>query len=264
VKIALIADIHEDAESLKQALTLIEKEKCDEVICLGDILGYSFARANYQQTRNASECISLIRSNCTKVLLGNHDLFHLGKLPAYGYGFDYPENWYALGPEEKLRLSNGRVWNYTDDYPLQLSEREKAYLWDLPEFLIHENAGIKILLSHFLYPNFTGYEWNPDGKKKMFDMHFGFLRQNSCQLSICGHTHIEGLGIFYDPQRDIYSKIFKGYRFYHYGKRKIKSRYCSITIPALADNKQANGFAIYNSEDHTINTVSLNINRRFV
>ncbi len=265
MKIAVISDIHEDVVSLKRALKVIEIEKCDQIICLGDILGYPFLRGKYEATRNASECISIIRKNCSIVLCGNHDLFHIGKLPQYRAGFKFPDNWYDLTPEEKTHISLGKVWNYSDDYAVKLSEKEIGYLQSLPEFVIKDIGEKKLLFSHYVYPNFTGTVSTKYDDDREIKGHFGFLRQKECELSICGHMHIEGLGVCYESEAGLFSKIFKGFMYYSYGEKKLnRNRLNCLTIPALADNSQVNGFAIYNSTEFSINALSLNTNRRFI
>jgi predicted phosphodiesterase len=264
VKTAFITDIHEDIVSLKKALKMIEREKCDQIICLGDILGYPFMRARYVDTRSVSECISLIRSNCSLVLLGNHDIFHLRKFPTHLSGFRFPQNWYELTPEEKTATSGGRVWNYSDDYAVELSEVEAAYMESLPEYAVTAIGSKKVLLSHFIYPNFTGYVSRNNGDNKAMGAHFEWLRDNSCDLSICGHMHIEGLGISYEPDDTLLSRLFRGFMYYSYGPKSLKNKRCTITVPALADNSQVNGFAVFDSSDLTINALSLNTNRRFI
>jgi len=64
MRIAIISDIHSNLEALQTALHAIGKEKVDETICLGDIVGYG---------ANPNECIDLIREITPHVLLGNHD-----------------------------------------------------------------------------------------------------------------------------------------------------------------------------------------------
>jgi predicted phosphodiesterase len=264
VKTALIADIHEDIVSLKKALKLIEREKCDQIICLGDILGYPFRRAKYESTKNASECITLIKQTCSAVLLGNHDVFHTKKIPKNISGFKYPANWYDLSPEEKTRVSAGKVWNYSDDYSVELSEKELEYLHSLPEFVMKNTGESKILYSHFVYPNFTGSVCSYQGDGRKIREHFNFLNENSCKLSFCGHMHIEGIGIYYEPGDNIFSQLFKGFDYYSFGERKLKDKNCCISIPALADNGQVNGFAIFDSKNFSVNALSLNTNRRFI
>ncbi len=264
MKIAIISDIHEDIVSLKKALNLIEIEKCDHIICLGDILGYPFDRAKYESTKNASQCISLIKDNCSTVLLGNHDIFHLKKIPQFHSDFDFPENWYELSPKRKTEYGKGKVWNYSDDYPSIINEKEFHYLNSLPEFIVKECDGISFLLSHFLYPNFSGYVSTFYGEEKRIKDHLIYQHENSCNLSICGHMHIEGLGIYYDSQDGFFSKLFDSFRYYSYGEKKLKNKNCCVTIPALADNGQVNGFAVFDTQNYSINAISLNTNRRFI
>ena len=64
MKYAIISDIHSNLEALQKAFEIIDKEKVDEIICLGDIVGYG---------ANPNECIDLVRSRCSTIILGNHD-----------------------------------------------------------------------------------------------------------------------------------------------------------------------------------------------
>ncbi|KAF0130332.1 MAG: phosphoesterase [Bacteroidetes bacterium] len=264
MRIALISDIHEDIESLKKALAMIEREKCDQIICLGDILGFPYSRAKYEKTRDAAACIDLIKRNCSDILLGNHDIFHLKKFPLYHNGFLFPPDWYQLSAEEKNSASNGKVWNYADDCPTLLDESDSFFLSHLPEFLIKSFGNHKVLFSHFVFPNFTGYVSSFYGEGKKLLDHFEFLDQNDCRVSICGHMHMEGMGIFNAPNDGLFSQLFPGFNYFSFGEKKIKNKVCTITIPALADNGQVNGFAIYDSNNLSINAVSLNTNRRFI
>ena len=64
MRIAIISDIHSNLEGLEKTLDLIKKRTIDEIICLGDIIGYG---------ANPNECIDLVRQATPLVLLGNHD-----------------------------------------------------------------------------------------------------------------------------------------------------------------------------------------------
>jgi predicted phosphodiesterase len=264
VRIAFLTDIHEDAVSLKKALRLIEREKCDQVVCLGDILGFPYLRGKYESTRDVHECISLVRQHCSLVVAGNHDLFHLRKFPKYAAGFRFPGNWYELSPQEKTLVGGHKVWSYADDYPVMLDDNELEFLNKLPEYSFMLIGGYKVLVSHYVYPNFTGYMLSGRNEKKKILEHFHFMQQNDCDLSICGHMHIEGIGLHYVPAEGVLSKFFNGYDYYSFGTKRLKNKNCSISIPALADNGQVNGFAIFDTADYSINAVSLNTNRRFI
>lgn len=264
MRIAFISDIHEDAVSLKKALRLIEREKCDQIVCLGDITGYPYLRGKYEATRNLSECIALIRQNCSVVVLGNHDFFHLQKFPRYRCGFRFREDWYKLTAKEKKQLAGDKVWNYSDDYPATISEQEALYLSDLPEFVIQSFGGIKILISHYIFPNFSGYMLIQKNKSKPIKEHFRFMQTQDCRLSIFGHLHMEGIAMHYEPREGTFNRLFNGFDYYSFGEKKLKEKPCCISIPALADNGQVNGFTILDTNDQTINALSLNVNRRFI
>ena len=64
MRFAFISDIHANLEALEAVLNDIKGQNIDEVICLGDIVGYG---------ANPNECIELIKNRCPETLLGNHD-----------------------------------------------------------------------------------------------------------------------------------------------------------------------------------------------
>jgi len=64
MKYAIISDIHSNLEALTKALEIIDQRSVDEIICLGDIVGYG---------ANPNECLALIRQQCKTVIKGNHD-----------------------------------------------------------------------------------------------------------------------------------------------------------------------------------------------
>ncbi len=64
MRLAIISDIHGNVEALTTTLDLINTRSVDEVVCLGDVVGYG---------ANPNECLALVRERCTVILLGNHD-----------------------------------------------------------------------------------------------------------------------------------------------------------------------------------------------
>jgi predicted phosphodiesterase len=71
MKIALVSDIHANIEALEAVLSDIKSRNVDEILCLGDIVGYG---------ANPNECIELVKESCSLVLLGNHDAAAVGLL----------------------------------------------------------------------------------------------------------------------------------------------------------------------------------------
>lgn len=71
MRYAFISDIHANLEALEAVFDDIDTQKIDEVICLGDIVGYG---------ANPNECVDLVVSRCPIILLGNHDAAAIDQL----------------------------------------------------------------------------------------------------------------------------------------------------------------------------------------
>ena len=65
-RIAVISDVHGNYPALKAVIEDIDNNNVDEVVCLGDVVGY-YCQVN--------ECIDLIRDKEIHCLLGNHDYY---------------------------------------------------------------------------------------------------------------------------------------------------------------------------------------------
>ncbi len=64
MKYVIISDIHGNIEALNTVIPIIEGEKPDRIICLGDIVGYG---------ASPSDCLKKIREIADIVVAGNHD-----------------------------------------------------------------------------------------------------------------------------------------------------------------------------------------------
>src|SRR3990167_6839955 len=64
MKYAIISDVHSNLEALECTLEEIHKRKVDQIICLGDVVGYG---------ANPSECLELVRGASCEMVMGNHD-----------------------------------------------------------------------------------------------------------------------------------------------------------------------------------------------
>jgi len=121
---ALISDIHSNIEALTAVWEDIEKKGCDEVYCLGDIVGYG---------PDPEECIDLVMTKCRVCTMGNHD-FGVVKMP---FGF----NRFARASIEwtKDRLKPGllsikkkKIWKWIDNLPHTHEEDDISYLHASP------------------------------------------------------------------------------------------------------------------------------------
>lgn len=66
---AILSDVHSNLEALDAVLKDIRKRKINEILFLGDAVGYG---------PNPNECIELLKDKCTVLLAGNHDWGVLG------------------------------------------------------------------------------------------------------------------------------------------------------------------------------------------
>jgi predicted phosphodiesterase len=62
--LAIISDIHSNIEALHAVVEDIRAKDIDNIVCLGDVIGYG---------PNPKECIDLVRAVCRFTLKGNHD-----------------------------------------------------------------------------------------------------------------------------------------------------------------------------------------------
>lgn len=84
MKYGIISDIHGNIEALEASLGSLEKEGVDEIICLGDIVGYG---------ANPEECVNIVRKVAKASILGNHDAAVAGRMD---YSFYYDAARHAL------------------------------------------------------------------------------------------------------------------------------------------------------------------------
>lgn len=248
MKLALISDIHEDIVNLKLALHKIEKLQCDEIVCLGDISGFSVPHYRYFDTRDAHECLRLVRENCKIVIMGNHDLQAAERLPANCTGFDFPENWYSLDYHKRKKLGYKKVWLYDHDEldPLYTAE-DKTYLSTLPEIETMEVKGQKLLFSHYIFPNLSGsllqFYHQPDEYQK----HLDFIEERDSKLSFGGHFHTGGLTIA--TREKLLHKNFR--------RKYFPEETAAILVPSIAGNKMNNGFCIFDSDEDSIRAMRI-------
>ncbi|MBI3193356.1 MAG: metallophosphoesterase family protein [Ignavibacteriae bacterium] len=64
MRVAIISDIHSNLEALNTAFSVIAVKNVDEIICLGDVVGYG---------PNPNECVEVVLKHTQHIILGNHD-----------------------------------------------------------------------------------------------------------------------------------------------------------------------------------------------
>jgi predicted phosphodiesterase len=250
MKIAFISDIHEDYANLMRVVKLIGKYRCEEVICLGDIVGFSAPYYNYHDTRDANACIRWIRENCIHTIAGNHDLYAVRKLPTVPvHRFQFPSNWYSMPFSQRYIAAEGKVWLYEDnELSALLDDEAKEYLNGLPEMLMVPLDNIPSLLTHYIFPDISGSGTEMLRQFSGLEPHLRFMKENGCQLGFSGHIHCEGLIKTYH-HRDLYVKGFN---------RKVKLASPDwVGLPSVSGSKNSSGFLLLDTCEHTVEAVSL-------
>ncbi len=72
MRVAVISDIHGNRQAFEAVLDAIADSDCDEMWCLGDLVGYG---------ADPDACVELARRHAAISLAGNHDLVVRGALP---------------------------------------------------------------------------------------------------------------------------------------------------------------------------------------
>jgi predicted phosphodiesterase len=109
LRYGIISDIHGNLEALSAVLDEIQNREIDQLICLGDIVGYG---------ANPNECIELVRQNCQIILAGNHDYAALKKVDTSNFN-NYAQDaigWTIgnLNPESTAFLDTLKVFHKVD------------------------------------------------------------------------------------------------------------------------------------------------------
>jgi diadenosine tetraphosphatase ApaH/serine/threonine PP2A family protein phosphatase len=71
VRVAVVSDIHGNRQAFEAVLDEIEASNCEELWCLGDLVGYG---------ADPDACVELSREHAAICLAGNHDLVVRGEL----------------------------------------------------------------------------------------------------------------------------------------------------------------------------------------
>ncbi len=155
MRYAVISDVHSNLEAFLAVLNEIDNMDMDEIICLGDIVGYN---------ANPNECIDIIKSRRIKCITGNHD--------SRASGLEEPDNFTPFAREAIL-------WTR-----LQLNQKSITFLQNLPGSLSFHDG--KMLAVHGSINSTDKYLFS------LQDAAVNFLGMEEMGARICffGHTHV--------------------------------------------------------------------------
>ena len=154
MRYGVIADIHANLEALNKTIEFLESEKVDQILCLGDVIGYN---------ADPGACIKVVREKCQAVIQGNHERMVLG---ASLYG---------------VRKETLEATEWTKN---QLSPDELKYIEALPE---ETKVGDKILLVHGSPRDKDEYILSTDAIRENVQT----LKAQHPDVKVCffGHSH---------------------------------------------------------------------------
>ncbi len=211
MKRAIVSDIHGNLVALQTALREIERLRCDEIYCLGDIVGYG---------PNPRACIDEVMQ-FQACLLGNHDQGVLFDPEGFSSGAERAIFWTrdqlkapvpetAEDFEAKCQRQKDR-WNFLCELPRVIREKDTLY--------VHGSA--RFPLSEYVFPEDVL-------NRKKLDAIFEIVPRYSFQ----GHTHVPGVftesGQFMRP-----NDVASGYELN--GKEKLMINVGSVGQPRDGD-----------------------------
>ncbi len=172
---AIISDIHSNLEALSVVLADIRRRGIEEIICLGDIVGYG---------PNPRECLDLVMNNCKVVLMGNHDFAVFYEPYNFNTGAESASYWtrrcFELEPDPELRAKR---WRFLGKLPPKHKTDSFVALHASPRRPINE----------YIFPD--DIYTNPGKFVAMFE--------RVEKLCFVGHTHVPGVFLegpdFYTP-----------------------------------------------------------------
>ena len=150
----ILGDIHGNVEALAAALERLEACGVDDLLCVGDLVGYN---------ADGDECVAMLRGRGARCIAGNHDLIGTGLL-----GFERCSN-KAMHSLKRTRRA--------------LAPDTAAYLRALPS---HIALG-DVLLTHGGVRDVQQYMTQP----RHIAQNAGLLRADFPAARVCffGHTH---------------------------------------------------------------------------
>jgi len=161
VRYAVIGDIHGNLPALEAVLADIRREGVDQILCVGDVVGYG---------ANPRECLHVMMERECPVVAGNHDFGAVGRVDLTYFNAD---------------ARDAIEWTRE-----QLDQQERAYLSGLP--LIVTLDDISLVHSTPYFPEDFPYI------QTVYDAALAFGKLES-RLAFVGHSHVPIIFVDSDP-----------------------------------------------------------------
>lgn len=217
MRLGIISDIHSNYEALTTVLAWLERKKVDQIICLGDVIGYG---------PDPNPCCQLLREHCAVTLMGNHDAAVIGVMDT-----DY----YYDAAREAL------YWTRR-----QLSDENFQWLYGLPFTHVRENAAF------FHAAPAKPSSWAYVVRTKDALRHNGEVYDRLRSWNFVGHSHLtKQYAINGKRARDVSDKPLAG----HKADRKYIINVGSVGQPRDRDPRLC--FGVFDTEKEQFQHVRL-------
>lgn len=163
--VAILSDIHANLPALETVLSEVRDSGADDIVFLGDIVGYGASPA---------ECVDLVRKTGGACLMGNHDV-EISKVRKRGCTFSDPD-WKCLPYQAGLALA-----------AQQLNTDQAQWLAALPYRLRLPGA----LAAHGSLNEPEAFNYIKGDESSMPTLEI--LRKERSKVGFFGHTHVQGV-----------------------------------------------------------------------
>lgn len=163
--LAIVSDIHSNMEALTAVMAEIDRRGIEQIVCLGDIVGYG---------PNPTECIDLVAKRCQTTLMGNHDFAIFYEPYNFNTGAEQASYWTRQCFENDGDIERrARRWKFLGGLPVRVRT----------ELFLGVHASPRRPVNEYIFPD--DIYTNPAKFVSIFDR---FER-----LCFVGHTHVPGV-----------------------------------------------------------------------
>jgi diadenosine tetraphosphatase ApaH/serine/threonine PP2A family protein phosphatase len=210
--IAIISDVHANAEALKVVLADIQARGISRIICLGDIIGYG---------PDPLDCVDLVRTHCEWSLMGNHDFSVLYEPTNFNPGAEQAAYWtrqqFDNEPDEQKRRER-----YEFLGQLRVRVADKVPGTEIPLLAVHGSPRRPI--NEYIFPDDCLSA--PDKVTTIFE--------RVPKLCVVGHTHVPGV---FTDEPDFYPPKELTDQTYRFSDEKAIINVGSVGQPRDLDNR---------------------------
>ncbi|MGH7550846.1 MAG: metallophosphoesterase family protein [Gemmatimonadota bacterium] len=155
MRIGIVADVHANLEALEPVLVWLDGQDIEEIVCLGDVVGYG---------GDPERCIEIVRARCSITVRGNHD--HAVFEPALRSEF------------------NDHARRAVERHAEMLGQGERDWLASLPPVASRES----LAFGHAGFANPERYPYVTDPARAAVE-----IAAMSGVVGFIGHTHVPAI-----------------------------------------------------------------------